>query len=334
MVNMQQFHIRESVVFENILPDEYYDVSNALSVSRTRMCLQQMLDDPPDIQQLISKCMEYNNEFNDILQFMTKNRQIQLKIQPIFHWYINDMSISSSCWLMESVLIKHTIAALLEHNGTDLLETDVKKASKIFDTAIKTREELLDILDLWKWKQLHYNILHKNWHLSKIYYLKTQQQLAMIDVGISKQTPAKTLFTVSQRAVKCAASAIKMWPVSVNVQILHLTEALRYLFSSNILWSREKYGQSIYRIQNWISKPIDAGPYKNIQEHFSNISFLLNERQKDNESIYFHKIEAGLPLIEAFELIHSNEDVPHPSSGETNVENETHATLSSQKSVE
>ena len=109
---------------------------------------------------------------------------------------------------------------------------------------------------------------------------------------------------------------------------------MRYLFSSDILWSQEKYGQSIYRIQNWILKPFDAGPYKNIQEYFSNISFLLNERQKENESIYFHKIEAGPPLIEAFELIHKNEDIPHPLSEETTVENETHETLSSQKSVE
>lgn len=331
---MQQFHIRESVVFEDILPDKYYEVSNALSVSRTRMGLQQMLDDPPNTQQLISKCMEYNTAFNDILQFMTKNRQIQLKIQPIFHWYINETSISSSCWLLESVMIKHTISALLEHNGTELLETDVKKASKIFDTAISTREELLDILDLWKWKQLHNNILHKDWHLSKIYNLKTQQQLAMIDVGISKQTNSKTLFTVSQRAVKHAANAITRWPSATNVELLHLSEALRYLFSSDILWSQEKYGQSIYRIQNWILKPFDAGPYKNIQGHFSNISFLLHERQKDNTNIYFHKIEAGPPLIEAFELTHTNEDVEHPLFEETTAENEMHETLSSPKSAE
>lgn len=331
---MERFHIRESVIFEDILPDEYLKLSNAMKVSRSRMSLQQMLDDPPDTMQLIGKFIEYDTHYNDLLYFLTTNRQIKLNTQPVFHWYINNTSIESSCWLLEPILIKHAISTLYEQEGMSLLRENVKEANKFFKLSVKTREDLISVLNRWKWKHTRNNITQKEWNISKINALKTQQSLAMIDVGISKHSASKTLFTVSQRAIRHASLAYKAWPSEYNQKVLHLSEALRYLFSSNILWSEAKYGQSIYRIEHWLMGDFDAGPYKNIQEQLTGILFLLSERKKDNESIYFHKVEAAPPLIEPYQLMYNNEDIPHPAFEEKVPLNETHETELDLKSAE
>ena len=331
---MERFHIRESVLFEDILPEEYLKLSGALKVSRSRMSLQQMLDDPPNTIQLINKSLEYDKDFDNILQFISKHRQIQINTQPVFHWYIDKTHISSSCWLLETILVKHVISELLQQHGIQTLETDIKKANKLFKSSIQKREELVQVLERWKWKQIRNKIIQKEWHMSKINALKAQQHLAMIDVGISKHAESKTLFIVSQRAIRNAALAQDQWPCAFNQHTLHITEALRYLFSSNILWSQEKYGQSIYRIKNWLLQTFDAGPYKNIQEQLSSISFLLSEREKDNESIYFDKIEAGPVLSECLHLMNNNEDIPHPMFEDLNQTDEMHKDVSTVESAE
>ena len=333
-IHMERFHIREAVIFEDILPEEYLKLSNALKVSRSRMSLQQILDDPPNTTQLIDTCLEYNKDFDKILHFVSKNRQIQLNAQPVFHWYIDNAHISSSCWLLESVLIKHVISEILEDEAMKILKTDVKKANKIFKSSIEQREELVKVLSRWKWQQMQNNIIQQDWHLSKINALKAQQCLAMIDVGISKHAESKTLFIVSQRAIRHAALAQHHWPNTFNHHTLHISEALRYLFSSNMLWAHEKYGQSIFRIKNWLLKSFDVGPYKNIQEQLSSITFLLSERERDNESIYFHKVQAGPTLSESSLLMCNNDDIPHPPFEETIPTTEMHEDESDVKSDE
>ena len=151
---MERFHIRESVIFENILPDEYLKLSNAMQVSRSRMSLQQMLDDPPDTMQLIEKFNEYNKKYDTLLNFLTANRQIKLNTQPVFNWYVNNKSIQSSCWLLESIIVKHAISMIYEQRGLKMLHEDVKKANLLFKDSIKHREKLLDVLNRWKWKNI------------------------------------------------------------------------------------------------------------------------------------------------------------------------------------
>jgi hypothetical protein len=325
---MHRFHIREAVVFEDILSEEDTRASGALQVSRTRMSLQQLLDDPSNSDQLLQKCFDYSQEFDHMVEFVTTHRHLLLQKQPTFHWYVDNQSISSSCWLLDSIIVKHICASLLECQGTTLLSTDVKQASQHFKQAIDVRETLLEVLQRWKWKSLQHPILETGWHQARQHYATAQQQMAMIEMGLSNGVQATTLFTVSQRAIRSAVLSLAAWASPEAVELLHSSEALRYLFSSNVLWSQGKYGEAIYRLQHWLSNSTHThtGPFPHIQTQFDGLPLLLASRLRDNETIYFQQLSPAPPLTEACQLSLGHNSAPHPPFEEREASRETRET--------
>lgn len=323
---MQRFHIREAVVFEDILSEEDSQASDALQVSRTRMSLQQLLDDPSNLDQLLQKCFDYNQEIDHMVEFVTTHRHLRLQKQPTFHWYVDNQSISSSCWLLDSIVVKHICASLLEWQGTTLLATDVKQANQHLKQATDVRETLIEVLRRWKWKSLQHPVLEVAWHQAKQHYATAQQQMAMIEMGLSKDVQATTLFTVSQRAIRSAVLSLAAWDSPEAGELLHSSEALRYLFSSNMLWSQAKYGEAIYRLQHWLTNSSYIGPFPHIQQQFEGLPLLLAERRRDNETIYFHQLSPAPPLIEACCLTYNSADIAHPPFEERPEKDETRET--------
>ena len=323
---MQQFHIREAVVFEDILPE---DASiDAMALTRMRMSLQQMLDDPPDdASQITRTCQEYSQAMDNMIEYVRKNRHAKLLTQPIFHWYVHDQSIQSTCWLLDSVMAKHAIATTFENDAVKTLETDVKAASKLFAKSAEVRQSAMDVLSTWTWCSPSHELLHKKWHEARREFCLVNRQLATLDVGISKCSSSTVLFTVSQRAIRHAMQSLDAWPTDEALAALHVAESMRYLHSSNILWTQEKYGHSIYRMQRWLGHRLNGQPYTHIQQQLEAVPFLLDERLRDNQSIYFHKVVAPTPLTEPVDLMYSTTDIAHPTCLEAAPEQDApHAT--------
>ena len=152
-----------------------------------------------------------------------------------------------------------------------------------------------------------------------VYHLRSLKDLSMLSVALKKDSPASTLYTVSQRVIKNSAKAITEWPNMVSN--LKLGESLRYLFSSHILWNKEQYGNSIYRMQSWLEKnTFKCGHFDVIKQEFEKIPFLLKERIQANNGAYFDSIKPAAELPSPSELIHSQtSDVPHPQPNQRNL---------------
>ena len=311
---MQQFHIREAVVFEDILPEDASIASDAMALTRTRMSLQQMLDDPPeDASQITRTCQEYSQAMDSMIEYVRKNRHAKLLTQPIFHWYVHGQSIQSTCWLLDSVMTKHVIATAFENEAMETLKEDVKAASKLFGKSAEMRQCAIDVLSMWTWCSPSHELLHKKWHQARREFCLLNHQLATLDVGISKCISPTVLFTVSQRAIRHAMQSLDAWPTDESLAALHVAESMRYLYSSNILWTEEKYGHSIYRMQRWLGHKLNGEPYTHIQQQLESVPFLLDERLRDNQTVYFHKVVASTPLAEPVDLMYNTTDIAHPA---------------------
>jgi len=328
---MQQFHIREAVVFEDILPEVM--ASSAMTLTRMRMSLQQMLDDPPeDTSQMKRMCQEYSAGIDDMIEYVRQNRHAKLLTQPLFHWYVHEQSIQSTCWLLDSVMVKHVIASTFEEDAVRMLQTDVKAASKLFEKSADVRKSAIDVLKLWTWCSPSHELLHTKWHEARREFCLANRQLATLDVGISKCSSPTVLFTVSQRAIRHAMQSLDAWPTDEARSALHVAETMRYLHSSNILWAHEQYGHAIYRMQRWLGHELSGHPYTHIQQQLEATHFLLDERLRDNRMIYFHKVVAPTSLTEPVDLMYKTKDIAHPlcrqAAEEQDVSHETNTDVS------
>ena len=56
---------------------------------------------------------------------------------------------------------------------------------------------------------MNHRILQDKWHKAMVYHLRSLKNLCMLSVALEKDSPASTLYTVSQRVIKNSAKAIQ-----------------------------------------------------------------------------------------------------------------------------
>jgi hypothetical protein len=299
-------HIHHTIEFEKIK-----DWKGAISLTRKRMAIQQLLDSHESEAMLIQHLTSYVSDFDNTLAMLTTNRHIPLESTPLFSWTVDNSSISSSCWKTEAVLSRLALANLLLQAGTTQLP-DYKMAATTFAKSIKCHQEIIRELSTWKWKTPQHNhfFLQTDWHKASIAHLDCLRHCCMVSVGIAKNLPAKTLYTVAQRAVQSAAESIGFW-TDVQPNILPLCETLRYYYSANILWDNAQYGSCIYTMQRWLTNPPTNSAFDNVNTELDKIEFLLKERERTNNGAYFDTVVAPTPLPTPLELLGTT-DVKHP----------------------
>ena len=123
---MQQFHIREAVVFEDIVPEDAVVASGAMALTRVRMSLQQMLDDPPeDTSQITQTCQDYSKRIDAMIEYMRQNRHANYSRSPSFTGTTYAQTIRPIHMLViRLVMVKHVIASTFEEDAMKTLETD------------------------------------------------------------------------------------------------------------------------------------------------------------------------------------------------------------------
>lgn len=295
-----EIHIRHAVEFEKVK-----DWKDAISLTRKRMSIQQLLDSRDSDTMLVNQLTQYIAAFEQALALVVRERHLPLQSIPLFAWNINGETFNSACWKTDAVLARLALAECLLTVGTTQLP-NYKLASTTFATSIKQHQEIIQHLGTWNWKYLEQNyfFLQPEWHTASICHLECLRHLAMVAVGIEKQLPNSTLYTVAQRAVTSATRSIAAWP-DARQNILPLCETLRYYFSSNVLWEQEQYGASIYTMQQWLSNKTDTSAFDSIDTELDKIDFLLAERQRLNNGAYFDTVAEQLPLPSPIELLSS-----------------------------
>ena len=138
--------------------------------------------------------------------------------------------------------------------------------------------------------------------------------LCMLSTGIQKPIKSTALFTVTQRALRNFTRSLATWPSKQARDLMNVTEALRYYFSSDILWTAERYGESIHRLERWLPQQLEFGPFEILKDEWAKVPFLLEERHTTNNGAYFDTIKDAEPLCSPTELINTPEatDIPHP----------------------
>ena len=305
-------HIRQPIEYEKIIIG---NTSKAIALTRHRMSVQQLLDSRDNDANLKERLEHYIQAFDALCMAMRPLAKLQQ--QPSFHWSVAGDPLHSSCWKFEAVVPRVVLAEILYAEGTaHLQQSEYKHAAKSFKSAEKCHKDTIQQLSSWKWKLpgVNHDILQLKWHYSAIYHLQSLQHLCMVSVGLDKETPAKTLYVVAQRATAAAAKSVAQWPDRRST--LKMCEGLQHLFSSHILWNREEYGGSIHRLNTWIvPNTFDTHHFNIIDEEFKKIPFLLRERRQINHGAYFDMETAVTPLPTPQELIHMESiDVPHPPS--------------------
>lgn len=314
---MLNIHIHKPIEFEKISIE---NTNQAINLTRQRMSIQQMLDAKDLNQNLINRLNKYIEKYD---QFLISLSPVQPLIdQPIFEWSIQHEILQTSCWKLEPIVSRVVLSECLIQQATEkIIEHDFKEASKLYELAIQTHTSSITKILEWKWKlsTMNHHILQDKWHKAMVYHLRSLKDLCMLSVALKKDSPASTLYTVSQRVIKNSAKAITEWPNMVSN--LKLGESLRYLFSSHILWNKEQYGNSIYRLQSWLEKnTFKCGHFDVIKQEFEKIPFLLKERIQANNGAYFDSIKPAAELPSPSELIHSQtSDVPHPQPNQRNL---------------
>ena len=307
---MLNVHIHKPIEFEKITIE---NTNQAINLTRQRMSIQQMLDAKDLSQNLINRLNKYIENYDNFL--MSLDPVQPLINQPIFEWSIQHEILETSCWKLEPIISRVVLSECLIQQATEkIIGHDFKEASRLYGLAIQTHMSSISNILEWKWKlpNMNHHILQDKWHKAMVYHLKSLKSLCMLSVALEKDSPASTLYTVSQRVIKNSAKAIIEWPSMESN--LKLGESLRYLFSSHILWNKEQYGSSIYRLQSWLEKnTIPCGHFDVIKQEFEKIPFLLKERIQANNGAYFDAIKPATALPSPSELIHSqSNDVPHP----------------------
>ena len=281
-------HIRTLIEFEKIIP---HDWETSILCTRTRMCVQQLLDSQDSDEQTKEHLIKYIELAKTMFDYMTTKQTTPLITQPTFEWSIDNKEIKSSCWRLEKLMPTIALTRLLTHEGMDLVgQESHKKAVKIFDSSIQYHDSIKQELKCWKWKTqiLGHDELQLDWHVSRLHFLKGVRDMCTLCVGINKQVSPSGLFTLSERIIKNFTLSIAAWHDSEAGHYLPTLECLGHKFSSDILWSQEKYGQSIHRLQNWcLNRTFETEPFCEIKSELEKIDFLLQERINLNNSVYF-----------------------------------------------
>ena len=299
-----QIHIRSQIEYEKMIINDW---PQAIQCTRSRMCVQQLLDSQYSQEHLKKRLFEYITHSDMMFNHMAQNHTSSLRFQPTFEWAIDDQLIQSSCWRIEKILPRLSLTRILTHEASDLLENEsYKDANKVFVEMNKYHTEIQNELENWKWKvqTLNHDELQSDWHESRRHFVDGLQQLCTLCVGVQNHVNPKVLYTVSQRALKSFALSVVGWHNSEAVHFLPLSDCLRHYFSAELLWSEEKYGQSIHRLQRWCTnQDIYCGKFKSLQSELEKVPFLLQERNHINNGAYFEPIETAEPLPSTLEIM-------------------------------
>jgi hypothetical protein len=307
-------HIRGTVEFEKILAEPW---QAAINMTRTRMTIQQLLDTHESPSVLEKRLKDYIKKTDAIIDHLAKSGSGQLTEHPVFEWSVNESIIRSPCWRLESILPRYTLATVSALSADRcIVEHNYKEARKMLLASVEMHKQCAQNLELWKWKlsTLNQDVLQKKWHLAKIEMLTGMATLCMLSTGIQKQMKSKSLFTVTQRALRNFTRSLATWPSKQAQDLMNVSEALRYYYSSDILWSSERYGESIYRLEQWLSHGLEFGPFEILKDELAKVPLLLEERHTTNNGAYFEFVKSATPLCSPVELINTLEatDIPHP----------------------
>ena len=310
-------HVRGSIEFEKILD---YTFTNAISLTRQRIAIQQFLDQKDeestdsDHQQLIRHLTTYGRAMQSCI---SKLSGTNITIQPCFSWSINHEPIQSACWVLEAIMpniVNLQLQLDLGHKSVE--QENYKQANKYYKKAHEIPKETEILNRQWKWKipSMNHKICSTSWHIAQQYYTECLQQLCTISVGIQSETNDKSMYTLAQRTLRSAALSYAHWKTDEVGKIITLSDGLRYLYSSNILWNREEYGQSIYRLEHWLQKTEIDPQWPILKREFEKINFLLQERRHTNEGAYFETIGPARALPDLPTIIHTK-NIKHPEKG-------------------
>lgn len=307
-------HIRGTVEFEKILGEPW---QGAIDMTRTRMAVQQLLDTQESPSILEKRLKDYIKKTDAVIDHLSKMGAGKLTEHPIFEWSVNESIIRSPCWRLESILPRYTLSVMNENEAhRQIKEHNYKEARKMFLASIDMHKQCVQNLALWKWKlpALNQDVLQKKWHLAKIEMFTGMAMLCMLSTGIQKQLKSSTLFTVTQRSLRNFARSLATWPSKQAQDLMNVSEALRYYFSSDILWTSERYGESIRRLERWLPQRLEFGPFEILKDEWAKVPLLLEERHTTNNGAYFEAIKDAAPLCSPIELINTPEstDIPHP----------------------
>jgi len=303
---MMKIKIKSTEEFEKI----FDFAEDPIAITRNRISIQQSLDSEENNNSLLIEQLEKHCKGIDIMFYeLVRKRHAQLKRIPVFSWQINNEQIISSCWQVERIVPKVLLARLFMESGHNLLP-DYKLASANYAKAIQMHEQINQNLETWKWKNSDMNhiIFQCAWHNSCIAHLQSLQHMAMLSVGIDKNLPAKTLFTVAERAVNSSVLSIVNWTSEHEPEnTLPAGQAMQMYFSSKLLWDDGKYGHSIFRLQKLHdSKLKEKTRFGAINAELEKVGLLLSENKRINDGAYFDTVEMGEPLKSALEILEEN----------------------------
>ena len=308
-------HIHGQIEFEKILD---YTFTESITLTRQRITIQQLLDqgsELTDTRPLIRHLTTYSKGIESIL---VKLPETTIQQQPCFSWSINQEKIQSACWILEAIMPKVVNYQLqLEIGHQHVREEQYKDANKWYKTAAKLATETSLLTRRWKWKlpTMNHQIIATDWHQAQTHYSECLQQLCTIAVGIQTETNDTVMYTLSQRTLRAARLSYMHWKTNEAGSIITLADGLRYMYSANILWNREEYGQSIHRLEKWVSKRnIPTGYWQILKQEFEKIPFLLQERIHTNNGAYFEPIRAAITLPDIQTIIHMK-NTKHPEKG-------------------
>lgn len=307
-------HIRGTVEFEKILSEPW---RHAIETTRARMAVQQLLDTQESPTHLETQLQNYIVKMDSMLHHMSQHHTQPLIEQPLFEWSIGDTIIQTPCWRIETILPRFALGMVKDRAVHESISSEQFKQAR----ALCLSQEKLHIvcaskIAQWKWKLPHLNhdVLKVQWHVAKADIYRGMADLCMLSTGIQKNTASTALFTVAQRGLRHFARAVTSWPSDQAKDLMNVAESLRYYYSSDILWSKGSYGQSIDRLERWHHAKLEFGPFSVLKSELGKIPFLCRERRQTNDGAYFDTIKPATKLADVSELIHTKEstDIPHP----------------------
>jgi len=290
-------HIRGPVEFEKCLDHSFV---SAITMTRQRMAIQQLMDQQEDQPLLIQQLTNYCTVIQEVVQRISAKTILQQ--QPCFTWVIDHEKIVSPCWIFEAIVPCCVLGQLHIQSGHSFLaDNNFKDANKAFKKAETVFMQSFLLAQRWKWKlpQMNHKIVRPAWHLSQKHTAESLQHLCCLCVGIDKASSDKTMFTVATRALTSATLSSLHWKTPEAINLLQIADSLRYLYSSNTLWSSGAYGAAIYRLQNRVPF-IETGSFELLKKEFEKVPLLLQERIYTNNGAYFEAIEPPdeLPTLE------------------------------------
>lgn len=306
-------HIRNVIEFEKILHNEW---PKAVTLTRLRMSLQQLLDSKTSEKQLQRRLREYISQMDNAFRFISSQSNVELRQQPAFCWSVERQIVTSPCWRLEMILPRIALASRLHSDGLQAIaEQKHIEAGNLFEKACQLYKQTSDILQQWRWRMpsLNAHVFQKSWHDSEHHHLLAMKNMCMLSAAIERAASPTACFTAAQRAVKHCAVALSHWSKSQACHTLPIAETMRYVYSSTILWNTQHYGASICTLTKWVNPSINTGPFARIREELETIPLLLHERQHTNDGAYFDKVESKFELTTPYGLIHTESDVPHPT---------------------